>query len=242
MPDAEISWDFEDVETLNREAMRSTYDITKLSFHAYLAVRDRYRLLRAGAALGFGCGPVVVSRHPVTAAELPGLRIVLPGEWTTAHLLFRLSAPDANRKRFVRYDEIIPSVVSGAADAGVIIHEDRFVFEKAGLHRVADLGEWWESRTGAPIPLGCIVMKHEAADRYAEVFEALIRRSLDDRKEDPDCALPFILEHARQLDPAIVRRHIDTFVNRFSYDLGDGGNRAVQSLEMMAKEAGIAIC
>ena len=239
LPGAEISWDFEDVETLNREALRGTYDITKISFHAYLAVRDRYRLLRTGAALGFGCGPVVVSRKPVTAADLPALRIVLPGEWTTAHLLFRLFAPNAQQKRFVRYDEIISALTAGAADVGVIIHEDRFVFEHAGLHRVADLGEWWASRTGAPIPLGGIVMKHEAAVQYADAFDTLVRRSLDERASDPDRAMPFILRHARQMEPSIVRRHIDTFVNRFSYDLGDEGDRAVRVLEKMVKEAGI---
>ena len=239
LPGAEISWHFEDVETLNRAAMREEFDITKLSFHAYLAVKERYSLLRAGAALGFGCGPVIVARKPMTREALSKMRIALPGQWTTAHLLFRLYAPEAVNKVFVRYNDILPAIRSGDADAGVIIHEDRFVYRDAGLCAVADLGEWWASETGAPIPLGCIAVKRALADRFAGPLDGMIRESLAARAGDLEGAMPFILGHAQQLEPAVVRRHIDTFVNDFSVDLGEEGDRAVSLLEQMATRAGI---
>lgn len=240
LQDTNIEWRFEDVETLNRAAFSGTYDISKLSFYAYLLVRDKYRLLRAGGALGFGCGPIAVSRRPVVKKEeLPSLKIVLPGELTTAHLLFRLFCPEASRKQFVRYDDIIPSVKSGRADIGVIIHEDRFVFKKHGLHMVEDLGAWWERSANAPVPLGCIVMKHALFDKYAEAFDALVRQSITAARRDSSSVMPFVLRHAAQTAPEVVKQHIDTFVTDFSMDLGIEGDRAVSMLEQKADKAGV---
>lgn len=237
--DVELDWHFEDVETLNRAAQNETYDISKLSFYAYLLAKDKYRLLRSGAALGFGCGPVAVSRKPVDKKALPSLCIAIPGELTTAHLLFRLFCPKAANKIFVRYDEIIKTVKNGAADVGIIIHEDRFVYEAEGLHKLADLGQWWETKTGAPIPLGCIAIRRAQADTYADALDGLIRKSLSAARNDIASAMPFITAHARQADPDIIRKHIDTFVTDFSLDLGTEGDRAVAALEHLAKDAGI---
>jgi 1,4-dihydroxy-6-naphthoate synthase len=239
LPNADFDWTLGDVETLNRAALRGEYDITKLSFHAYLLVKDTYQLLRAGSALGFGCGPILVSNRLISPADISSLRIVLPGDLTTAHLLFRLFCPDAKNKRFVRYDEIISAIKSGEADAGVIIHEDRFVFEAAGLHRVQDLGEWWENETHCPIPLGCLAARRSIGGAFAGELDDLIRRSITAAEQNTPAAMPFILQHAKQTDPAIVRQHIDTFVTDFTKDLGEQGDRAVETLFRMAKAARI---
>jgi 1,4-dihydroxy-6-naphthoate synthase len=143
-----------DVETLNQMAFKEQLDVTKLSFFAWLAVKSNYRLLSCGGALGYGCGPLVIAPRALTLEEMRDCRVVLPGEWTTAHLLFRLWAPLAGQRRFVPYDRIFEMLRSGEADCGVIIHESRFTFEAAGFHAVVDLGAWWEERTGLPIPSG----------------------------------------------------------------------------------------
>ncbi len=229
----------EDVETLNRAALAATFDITKLSFHAYLLVRERYHLLSAGAALGYGCGPLIVALTPLSPAALRTCRIAVPGELTTAHLLLRLFAPEAADKVFARYDSIIDMVRSGAADCGVIIHEDRFVYEAAGLAKVADLGEWWEAETGAPIPLGGIAMRRELAAAYGDPFDALVRRSIRRARRDPEAAMPYILSHAQQLHPRVIAQHIAAFVNDRSTALGAEGRKAVAELERLARRAGV---
>ncbi len=239
LKETDIEWTFDDVETLNRAAKSGTYDITKLSFHAFLLVSDTYRLLRSGSALGFNCGPVLVSKRPISIDEIPMLKVVLPGELTTAHLLFRLFCPSATNKRFVRYDEIIPSVKNGEADAGVIIHEDRFTFESKGLRRVLDLGEWWEKQTNCPIPLGCMAIRRTLGDTLAYEVDTLIRTSILYAESDKNAAMPFILRHAVQTDPGVVQQHVDTFVSEFSKDLGEQGDLAVKTLFDMAKDAGV---
>jgi 1,4-dihydroxy-6-naphthoate synthase len=229
----------EDVETLNRAALSETFDITKLSFHAYLLVRDRYHLLSAGAALGHGCGPILVAKGPLDPRSLGSCRVAVPGELTTAHLLLRLFAPEVRDRVFWRYDRIIEGVKSGEADVGVIIHEDRFVYEAAGLHKVADLGEWWEQETGAPIPLGCIAMKQALADRYGEAFDDLVRQSIGMARRDPEAALPYIRAHAQQMAEDVLDQHIAMFVNDQSMDLGASGRAAVSKLEALARQAGV---
>lgn len=234
-----FSFVFEDVETLNRAALSGQYDVTKLSFHAFLLVRDRYRLLRAGAALGYGCGPILVSKRPITPDELDQLHILVPGALTTAHLLLRLYRPSITNKQFVRYDEIIPMLLEGKADAGVIIHEDRFVFEAMGLRQVVDLGAFWEEKTHTPIPLGCIAVRRDLAPLIAADLDSLIRRSIEMAQNDIDHALPFIRTHAQQMDAEVLEKHITTFVNDQSLDLGVAGEQAVAALENLAREAGI---
>ena len=237
VPGVAFDWSFEDVETLNRAAIGQRSDLTKLSFHAYLLVKDTYRLLRAGAALGFGCGPIAVSKTPIHRAELSTLRIAIPGELTTAHLLFRLFCPEAENKVFVRYDDIVPAVKRGDAEVGVIIHEDRFTYQAEDLVKMIDLGDWWEKETGAPIPLGCLALRRSLADELAEPLEAQIRNSITAARDNFKRALPFIRSHARQMDESVLTRHIDTFVNDYSLDLGTDGDRAVDALERMARRA-----
>lgn len=239
LPGRVIRETLHDVETLNRMALDGVLDITKMSFHAWLMVRDRYRLLQSGAALGYGCGPVVISKRPLLREALSACRVVLPGEWTTAHLLFRMWAPGAADRTFVPYDRIFDEIDSGRADCGVIIHENRFTFEKAGFRALADLGLWWESETGMPIPLGCIAARESLGEETLAAVEDLIRRSILRAGEHPESALPYIRLHAREMDTGVLEQHIDTFVNNFSLDLGETGRAAVAVLEERARRAGV---
>ncbi len=228
-----------DVETLNRMAGEGTFDITKLSFHAYLLVQDEYELLSVGAALGYGCGPVVVAKHKIAPADLAHLRVAVPGKLTTAHLLLQLWQPDISDKIFARYDEIMPLISAGQADAGVIIHEGRFVYEQAGFTLLADLGQWWQEQTHLPIPLGCIAARRSLGGEAIGEFEAALRAGIAHSQADPAGTLDYIRQHAREMDEEVLTKHIHTFVNEYSLDLGDDGRAAVAKLDQLARAAGV---
>ena len=228
-----------DVETLNRLALKSTYDVTKVSFHAYLLIRDQYQLLNVGAALGYGCGPLLIAEHPIRGVDLPACRVAIPGELTTAHLLLQLWAPGMRLKTFMPYDQIMAQIRDRQVDCGVIIHESRFVYRKAGLICLVDLGQWWEERTGHPIPLGCIVARKTLGVPVISTLEGLLRTSLLRSQANPEHAVAYVRQHAQEIDPSIQARHIDMFVNEFSLGLGKSGQAAVTKLEEMAREAGV---
>ena len=230
-----------DVETLNKMAFAEKQDLTKLSFFAWLKVMDAYELLPCGAALGFWCGPLVVSKKALSRKDMQGCKVVLPGEWTTAHLLFRLWAPDVRDRVFTTYDRIFTDLDSGRADCGVIIHESRFTFEQAGFRAVQDLGAWWESGTGLPIPLGCIAVRRSLPEDVKGRVADLIRQSIEIAWKDPGPAMPYIREHARELDDDVLHGHIRTFVNDFSLDMGEKGRAAVEALQARAKAAGLPV-
>lgn len=236
----EIEVRLHDVETLNRMAFDAVYDVTKLSFHAWLQVRDTYQLLRVGATLGRGCGPLVVARAPLGAALPSGSRIAVPGEHTTAHLLLRLWAPEARNLVFVPYDRIMGMVADGEADAGVIIHEGRFVYRQSGLVCLVDLGDWWESQTGLPIPLGCLAARKTLGAERIAGCEAMIAQSLRLALENPAATQAYVRQHAQELDDDVIRKHIETYVNEFSLDLGATGRAAVAALETLAGKVAIA--
>ena len=235
----EVAVYLHDVETLNRMALKGTYDLTKVSFHAYLLIRNEYQLLNAGAALGFGCGPLLVSRGVLSRDELSHCRIAIPGELTTAHLLMRFWAPEATQKVFVSYDQVMPMILAGEVDCGVIIHESRFVYQDAGLTCIADLGEWWEKETGGPIPLGCIVARKSLGSRAISELEALIRRSIRHSQAVPEAVAGYVRQNAIETSVEVQAKHIAMFVNAFSLDLGDAGRAAVAKLEQQARKAGI---
>ena len=235
----EVEVHLHDIETLNRHALEGTYDITKLSFHAYLFASEQYRLLEAGAALGFGCGPILVSTKPTSPREVLDSRIAIPGELTTAHLLFRLWAPEARDKVFVTYDRVMEMVASGEVDCGVIIHEGRFVFQQAGLQQIVDLGQWWEETTKLAIPLAGIGVRRSLPEGLAGRFDALLRRSILDARANSADALPYIRQHAQEMDEEVLSKHIDTFVNEYSLGLGPDGVAAMARLEEMARSAGV---
>jgi len=239
LPDCAVAVQLHDIETLNRMALSEALDISKLSIFAWLKVRDTYRLMHSGAALGYGCGPILIARRSLTHAELIRSRVVLPGEWTTAHLLFRLWAPEADQRYFTAYHRIYDEIVSGRADCGVIIHESRFTYEQHGFRGIIDLGQWWEEKTGLPVPLGCIAARAALGPDLLQAVDDLLRRSIETARQNPEAALPYIRRYAQEMDPDVLRSHIATFVNSFSLDLGARGLKALDTMEARARALGV---
>ncbi|HEX8210714.1 MAG TPA: 1,4-dihydroxy-6-naphthoate synthase [Longimicrobium sp.] len=229
----------EDVETLNRLAAEAALDVTKISYGAIPGLLRDYVLLRSGGALGRGCGPLVVARRGMDAAELAGARIAIPGRNTTANLLLRLFAPDAAPGVERVYSDIMPAVARGEFDAGLIIHESRFTYPRHGLVRVVDLGEWWESMTGLPIPLGGILARRSLGEDAIRAVEDGIRRSVEFAFADPEASRPYVRAHAQEMDAAVTQQHIDLYVNRFSVDVEEEGARAIEALFARARAAGV---
>jgi 1,4-dihydroxy-6-naphthoate synthase len=229
----------EDVETLNRLAARAELDVTKISYGAAPGLLRDYVLLRSGGALGRGCGPLIVAREPFSRESLAGRRIAIPGRNTTANLLLRLYAPDAAPGIELVYSEIMPAVARGEVDAGLIIHESRFTYPQHGLVRVVDLGEWWEQTTGLPIPLGGIMARRTLGEGTIRRVDDAIRRSVEHAFSHPDASREYVRAHAQEMDDAVARQHIDLYVNPFSVDVGDPGERAIRELFQRAARAGI---
>lgn len=229
----------EDVETLNRLALDGTLDLTKVSYHAFGHLRDRYTLLRSGGALGRGCGPLVVAPVPTTMAQLRGRRIAIPGTLTTANLLLQLCGEGFDQVVPMPFDRIMAALHAGEAAAGVIIHESRFTYQAAGLHAVQDLGAWWEEATGLPIPLGGILARRDLGAATIRAVDSAIRASLKHARQHPDEARAYIRSHAQELDEAVINAHIALYVNDFSLDLGDEGLRAVDTLLARAGARGL---
>lgn len=229
----------EDVETLNSMALEHRLDVTKLSFHALGHVLDEYCVLSSGSALGRGCGPLLVARGPLDLTRAQGLRVAIPGRLTTAAMLFRLFLPVCVDLIEMRFDAIMKAVQRGEVDAGVIIHESRFTYQQLGLVCLQDLGRWWEETSGRPIPLGCIAARRSLGrDRIAGI-DAAIRASIDWAFAHPEQCLPYIREHAQELDTWVVREHIGLYVNDFSRDLGREGMAAVAAFLQRGQSAGI---
>ncbi|MCR6720006.1 MAG: 1,4-dihydroxy-6-naphthoate synthase [Chitinophagaceae bacterium] len=223
----------EDVQTLNKWALEGKLDITKLSFPALFRSSNEYQLLNSGAALGRGVGPLLVSAKPLP--ELPQnfneLSVALPGEHTTAHLLFNFAFPDAKKKTHMLFSAIEKMVLSGEHDLGVLIHENRFTYAERGLHLVADLGTVWEQRMQVPIPLGAIAIRKGLGDDVANDINRLISESLAYAwKKYPDLS-PFITGHAQEMSEEVMRKHINLYVNEFTTDLGTTGHAAVETLQ-----------
>jgi len=229
----------EDVETLNLLARREALDVTKVSYGVVPYISDRYTLLRSGGALGHGCGPLLVARHPLSRTDLRAARILIPGEDTTANLLLRLWDPQLPAGEPAPYSEIMPAVARGDADAGLIIHESRFTYPEHALRKLVDLGAWWEEETGFPIPLGGIVARRALGEEVLDAVDGAIRRSVEHALAHPADSEAFVATHAREMDPEVARRHIDLYVNEFSVDVGDDGERAVVELFRRARRAGL---
>jgi 1,4-dihydroxy-6-naphthoate synthase len=225
-----------DIEQLNALAREGRYELTKLSFGALAGLRDRYSLLRSGAALGRGCGPLVVAREPATLGQAAAGRIAIPGWDTTAYLLLRLAAPSLGEVVELRYDAILSAVAAGEVDAGLIIHESRFTYAEQGLVEVSDLGAWWESETGLPVPLGAICARADLDGELQAAAEDAIRRSVEYAFAHPLDSRDYVRAHSQELSDEICRRHIELYVNEFTRDLGDDGMAAVAAL--LARAAG----
>ncbi len=219
-----------DIEELNRRSARAELELTKLSFGAAAAAGDRYRLLRAGAALGRGVGPLVVARQAMPLADAAGGRIGVPGRETTAFLLLRLAAPALGEVVELRYDEILAAVVAGDVDAGLIIHESRFTYADHGLVRVADLGEWWEGETGLPVPLAGIFARADLEEETVAAAEAAIRASVEYAFAHPEASRDYVRSLAQEMSDEVCAAHIALYVNENSIDIGDEGLVAIERL------------
>jgi len=231
----------DDVETLNRRTFSGEADITKLSYHAYAYCADGYVLLDAGSALGRNCGPLLISKHALTPDDVAAgsLRIAIPGRYTTANFLLGLAFPRATDKTAVVFSEIENGLLSGAYDAGLIIHENRFTYEAKGLRKIIDLGEFWETTTGLPIPLGGIVVKRSLPLDMIRTMNRVLRRSVEFAFADRAASLPYVRAHAQEMSEDVMYRHIDLYVNEFSGDLGAEGRHAVADLFSTAQALGV---
>lgn len=222
-----------DVDLTNGAAERGTFDVVKVSYAALPWLLDRYALLPSGGALGRGCGPLVLTTG---RDDVAGGTVAVPGDRTTAYLLFRLwsaTTPPA-RVDVLPFAEIMPAVRDGRYDAGLVIHEARFTYQRYGLTCVADLGDWWEADTGLPIPLGAILARR---DLDTARLGAVVRESVERAWADPAASAAYVAAHAAEMDPEVQRRHIELYVNQFTADLGEEGYAAVRTLLRRAAAA-----
>ncbi len=237
----EFSERLADVEALNTSAFAGEADVTKLSYHAYAYCIGDYVLLDAGSALGRNCGPLLISKRPIAKDEVAGgsLRIAIPGTFTTANFLLGLAFPKAQDKTALVFSDIEGALLDGRFDAGLIIHENRFTYEARGLKKIIDLGEYWESETGAPIPLGGIVIKRSLPDEIQQRVNRVLRRSVEYAFAHRTASLDYVRAHAQEMSDEVMYKHIDLYVNEYSVNLGAEGRRAVELLFEKAAATGI---
>jgi 1,4-dihydroxy-6-naphthoate synthase len=214
-------------------------DVTKVSYAALGHIRNDYVLLRAGSALGRGCGPLLVAREQFNPAALQGKTIAIPGRYTTAHLLLRICYPALETFLEMPFHEIMDAVMTGRADAGVIIHESRFTYQGFGLHQLVDLGEWWEHETGLPIPLGGIVARRSLGAETIRIIEQTLTDAVAYARANPAAAAHYIREHAQEMSEEVCAAHIGLYVNDFSRNLGIEGEQAIAELLRRAEAAGV---
>jgi 1,4-dihydroxy-6-naphthoate synthase len=253
---------YDDVETLNQKAFRGELDITKLSYHAFAYVTDKYVLLDSGSALGFGVGPMLIFNPPITrfvndedkeifkgesgTSEKVDLvpivsksKIGIPGKYTTANFLLSLAFPDANDKTEIVFSEIENSVLNGTIDFGLIIHENRFTYQDRGLAKLIDLGDYWEKRTGCAIPLGGIVANRNLPLDVQHKINRVLRKSVEFAFANPKSGLAFIKQHAQEMSEEVMYKHIELYVNQYSVELGEEGRKAINLMFDTALEKGI---
>ena len=260
---------FDDVETLNQKAFRAELDITKLSFHAYAYLTEKYVLLNAGSALGFGVGPLLICENenyistdslqnlrpptsdlrpqtsdlqPQTSDLKPqtsDLRIGIPGKYTTANFLLSLAFPEAKNKIEMKFFEIESALLNHQIDMGVIIHENRFTYQEKGLKKIIDLGEFWENLTQGPIPLGGIMVKRELPENIKQKVNRIIKRSVNYAFDHPESGMDFICSLSQEMSKEVINKHIELYVNKFSIDLGEVGRKAVHTFFDEAHKLGI---
>jgi 1,4-dihydroxy-6-naphthoate synthase len=231
---------FDDVETLNQKALAAELDITKLSFHAYAYVHEKYVLLDAGSALGFGVGPLLICKNQEIANNLdPELIVGIPGVYTTANFLLGIAYPQFGNKKVLVFSDIESSLIDNSIDIGLIIHENRFTYQEKGLHKIMDLGSYWETLTGCAIPLGGIVVNRSLDIDIQHKVNRLIRKSVEYAFENPKSGLEFIKSHAQEMSEEVMYKHIDLYVNDYSIDIGLEGRKAIDVMFKMAEEKGV---
>ncbi|MFF7136764.1 1,4-dihydroxy-6-naphthoate synthase [Streptomyces sp. NPDC008196] len=233
---------FADIDITNGMAERGELDVLKVSYAVLPYVLDEYTLLPCGGALGRGCGPLVLTRE--AGVDLTGRTVAVPSERSTAYLLFRLWAADVltggvGEIVVLPFHEIMPAVRDGKVDAGLVIHEARFTYQNYGLHKLADMGEHWESTTGLPIPLGAIIAKRSLGAERLSLLAESIRTSVRAAWEEPEVSRPYVMAHAQEMDPAVADQHIGLYVNEFTANLGEDGYAAIRGLLTRAAAEGL---
>jgi len=227
-----------DIQTLNEEATRGTYDVTAISFHAYAYVADKYALLPHGASIGDNYGPIVVSREPATPDDIPSLKIAVPGKLTSAFLALRIFNSEFEY-RVVPFDKIIDAVQNGECDAGLLIHEGQLFYESKGLHKVLDLGEWWHKRHGLPLPMGGNVIRRDLGEALIKEVSGLLRASINYSLTHRDDALQYAMQFARDMEQDLADRFVGMWVNELTLDYTERGREAVRRLLQEGFEKGI---
>lgn len=228
-----------DIKELNDMASNADLDVTKLSYHAYAHLRADYVLLNSGSALGHNCGPLIISNKPINPEDIAGKSIAIPGQNTTANLLFSLAYPNQKTKKVMLFHEIEDAVANGDVDLGLIIHENRFTYQDRGLYKVMDLGEYWEGTYQYPIPLGGIVAKRSLGMATIREISHLISQSVQYAFDHPLASQAYVLQHAQEMDPEVVQQHIALYVNKYSVDLGKNGREAVEKLFEVGQSKGL---
>jgi len=235
----EFDYFLADVEELNRRALSSRVDVTKVSYHAYSYMAGNYLILDSGSAIGHRNGPLLISKRDIDSSDLSQARIAIPGKYTTANLLFSIAWPDAKNKTEYLFSDIPDALIRDEADAGLIIHETRFTYAKKGLTKIADLGEFWEKLTGMPIPLGAIVINRNIPPEIALKVNRIVRNSLEYAYKDSFASYSFVSENASDMDSTVMNNHIKLFVNEFTLELGKKGREAIDELFRIATEKGV---
>lgn len=227
-----------DIETLNRKAMDGVYDVTAISFHAYPYLQDKYGLMTCGGSVGDGYGPMIVSTRPLTIPEVKQIKLAVPGTLTTAYLALKLFAPAVDTE-VVPFDQIIPQVLAGKYEAGLIIHEGQLTYSKSGLYRVVDLGKWWRDVTGLPLPLGGNAIRRELGKETIHEISVALKQSIQYALDHREEALQYAMQFARDLDTASADKFVGMYVNERTIDYGQDGREAVRRLLDMGHKAGI---
>jgi len=229
-----------DVEVLNKKAMKGTIDITKLSYHAYAYLTHQYQLLHSGSALGNNCGPLLIAKKTFAYEEISALKIAIPGKYTTANFLLSYAFPKLNNRIEMLFSDIENAVLAENVDAGLIIHENRFTYMEKGLLKLIDLGEYWETNTGLPIPLGGIVVHRNIPTDIQQKINRVLRRSVAFALQNPEQTLPYVRQYAQEMDDKVMMQHINLYVNDYTVNLGEKGKKAIRHMYQKAAELEIA--
>jgi 1,4-dihydroxy-6-naphthoate synthase len=235
----EFDYFLADVEELNKKALTASVDIIKISYHAFAYTAQNYLILDSGSALGHRNGPLLISKRIINHTDIPNSRIAIPGKYTTANLLFSIAWPEAVNKVEYLFSGIEDAILKDEVDAGLIIHETRFTYYKKGLHKIADMGEFWEKLTGLPIPLGAIVIKRNIPNDIAQKVNRILQKSLEYAYKDSFASYDFVSGNAKEMDSTVMNNHIKLFVNEFTLQLGNKGKEAINTLFRIAKVKGV---
>jgi len=227
-----------DIETLNHAAHKETYDVTAVSFYGYAFVADKYLLLDCGASFGEGYGPIVISSHPIKKDDLKGRKVAIPGTLTTSYLALKLFEPGVETVT-MPFDKILQAVSNKEVEAGLLIHEGQLLFSEIGLHRVVDLGQWWQEQTGLPLPLGANAIRRSLGNDMGRQVARIIRESVSYALDHREPALEYALQFARDMDPVLADKFVGMYVNRWTLDYGEEGRRAVR--ELLARGASVGL-